>query len=207
MKWTPRDTAQQLQRLTRYTSIVVASKYSLIALAAFLVLMVFVIPVLKEDDGGARLVFTNVEVGDKLEPRMTNPRFQGMDKQGRPYNINAKVAEQQDDGKVELTAIEADMTLANGSWLAFNGKTGIFDPEANTLFLPENVEVFHDAGYDMRTTHVFMDLDSADVRGDKHVEGQGPLGRLEAEGFHVDSEAGYIRFTPDVSVTLYPKNR
>lgn len=205
MKWTPRDTAQQLQRLARYTSIVRVSKYSLIVVAGLLLVLVFIVPVLHKDETGARLVFTNVEVGDAGEPRMTNPRFYGIDKQGRPYNINAKVAQRHPDGKVLLTTIEADITLANGSWLAFNGRTGIFDPEANTLFLPNDVEVYHDAGYDMRTTRVIIDLDAAKARGDQRVKGQGPLGRIDAAGFAVDNEAGRILFTPDVTVTLYAK--
>lgn len=207
MKWTPRDTAQQLQRLTRYTSIVQFSKYALIGIAVLLLLLVFLIPVLHDDDTGARLVFTNIEDGEAVEPRMNKPRFQGMDKEGRPYNINAESATQQDDGTVLLKDIEADMTLANGSWLAFNGKTGIFNTEANTLFLPDNVEVFHDAGYDLRTSRVHIDLNAATARGEQHVEGQGPLGTLEANGLLVDNEAGYIRFAPAVTVVLHPGER
>lgn len=207
MKWTPRDTAQQLQRLTRYTSIVTVSKYSLIAVAALLLLMVFIVPLLHDDDTGARLVFTDVEVTEAREPRMTNPRFQGVDANGRPYNVNARMAEQQEDGTVLLTSIEADMTLANGSWLAFNGETGIFDPEADTLKLPQNVEIYHDTGYDVRTSDVFLDLGRSQAHGERRVEGQGPLGTLTASGFRVDSKAGRIVFSPDVTVVLHPKGQ
>lgn len=205
MKWTPKDTAHQLQRLARYTSIVNVSKYSLIGVAALLLIMVFLVPVLHGDDSGARLVFTNMESGDFIKPRMSNPRFQGLNKDGQPYTVSAKMAERQKDGKVLLTSLDAEMTLTNGSWLAFTGKTGIFDPEANTLFLPEDVSVYHDAGYDMYTTHVIMDLDGAKARGDQQVSGQGPLGRIEASGFAVDNEAGRIIFAPDVTVILYTK--
>lgn len=203
MKWTPKDTAHQLQRLARYTSIVNVSKYSLIGVAALLLIMVFLVPVLHGDDSGARLVFTNMESGNFIKPRMSNPHFQGMNKDGQPYTVTAEMAERQKNGEILLTALEADMTLSNGSWLAFNGKTGIFDAEANTLFLPEEVEIYHDAGYDMRTTRVIIDLDGAKARGDQLVKGQGPLGRLEASGFAVDNEAGRIIFAPDVTVILY----
>lgn len=205
MKWTPKDTAHQLQRLARYTSIVYVSKYSLIGVAALLLIMVFLVPALHSDDSGARLVFTNMESGDFIKPRMSNPRFQGLNKNGQPYTVSAKMAERQEDGKVLLTSLDAEMTLTNGSWLAFTGKTGVFDPEANTLFLPEDVSVYHDAGYDMYTTHVIMDLDGAKARGDQEVNGQGPLGRINAAGFAVDNDAGRIIFTPDVTVILYAK--
>lgn len=208
MKWTPRDTAQQLQRLTRHTSMVQASKYALIGVAALLILMVFLVPVLHDDDSGARLVFTNVEeTGGLVAPRMNQPHLQGLDKNNQPYTVTADMAEQMDDGTVRLTNIQADITLNNGTWLAFHGRTGIFDAEADTLLLPESVQVFHDAGYDMRSTHVLLDLGAATASGDRKVDGQGPLGRISASGFRVDSEAGTIRFAPDVTVTLYPRSK
>lgn len=207
MKWTPRDTAQQLQRLTRHTWFVLISKYGLIALASVLVLMVFLVPLLHDGESGARLVFTNVESGDFMKPRMSNPRLQGLDKNDRPYTVTATMAEQQEDGKVLLTNIQADMTLSNGSWLAFMGNTGMLDTEANTLLLPEDVQVFHNTGYDMRTRHVFLNLDTSEAVGDQRIEGQGPLGTLTASGFKVDSGANNLRFTPDVTVTLYPQSK
>jgi lipopolysaccharide export system protein LptC len=207
MKWTPRDTAQQLQRLTRHTSFVVFSKYGLTILAAALIITVFLVPLLHDGESGARLVFTNVESGDFIKPRMSNPRLQGLDKSDQPYTVTARIAEQQEDGKVLLSGIQADITLNNGSWLAFMGNTGMLDTEKNTLLLPEDVQVFHDAGYDMRTRHVFIDLDTAEVSGDQRIDGQGPLGTLSASGFRVDSNAGHIRFTPQVTVTLYPRSQ
>lgn len=208
MKWTPRDTAQQLQRLTLHTSMVQAFKYGLIGMAAMLVLAVFLVPVLHEDDSATRLVFTNVEeTGAIVAPRMNKPRLQGLDKNEQPYTVTADMAERQDDGRVKLTNLQADLTLNNGSWLAFLADTGMFDSEANTLLLPENVQVFHNSGYDMRTTNVLLNLKTAEASGDRQVDGQGPLGRISASGFKVDSGANNIRFSPDVTVVLYPKKQ
>jgi lipopolysaccharide export system protein LptC len=184
-----------------------ASKYGLISIAALLVLMVFLVPVLHDEDSGARLVFTNVESGEFITPRMSNPRLQGMDKSDQPYTVSAKMAERQEDGRVLLTDIEADLTLSSGAWVAFLANTGLFDPDKNTLLLPEQVQLFHNAGYDMRTRNVFLDLNTSQAKGDEQIEGQGPLGTIRASGFRVDNAAGRIRFVPDVKVTLYPKSK
>lgn len=205
MKWTPRDTAQQLQRLTRHTSMVQAGKYALIGVALLLVFMVFLVPVLHDDDTGARLVFTNVETGVATSPRMSNPRLQGLDKNEQPYTVTADMAEQQENGKVLLTKLQADLALSNGSWLAFIADTGIYDSDSNILILPQSVQVFHNTGYDMRTSNVTLNLKTSEASSDEQVDGQGPLGKLNAAGFRVDSGANNILFTPRVTVTLYPK--
>lgn len=207
MKWTPRDTAQQLQRLTRHSSMVTVSKYGLTVVAALLVFFVFLVPVLHEGDSGARLVFTNVESGEFITPRMSNPRLQGTDKSDQPYTVSAKMAERQEDGRVLLMEIEADIALSNGSWVAFLADTGMFDPEANTLVLPEQVQVFHNAGYDMRTRNVFLNLNTSEAKSEEQIDGQGPLGTISAKGFEVDSGMSHIRFAPQVKVTLYPKSK
>lgn len=207
MKWTPRDTAQQLQRLTRHSSIVQISKFALISVAVLLVLLVFLVPVVHEGDSGTRLVFTNVESGEFITPRMSNPRLQGTDNSDQPYTVSAKMAERQEDGRVLLTSIEADISLENGAWVAFLADTGMFDPEANTLLLPEEVQVFHNSGYDMRTRNVFVNLETSEAKGEQPIDGQGPLGTIRASGFQVDTGATHIRFAPNVKVTLYPKKK
>ncbi|MCH2547566.1 MAG: LPS export ABC transporter periplasmic protein LptC [Alphaproteobacteria bacterium] len=207
MKWTPRDTAHQLQRLTRHSSIVQTSKYALIGVAALLILMVFLVPVLHENDSGARLVFTNAETGEFITPRMSKPRLQGMDKNNRPYTVTAQMAERQSDGRIKLSDIEADIALSGGSWLAFIGDEGMFDAEANTLLLPKKVQVFHNSGYEMRTSNVFINLETTNATGNQQVDGQGPLGTISAAGFSVDNSAGQIKFTPKVKVTLIPQRK
>lgn len=205
MKWAPRDTAHQLQRLTRYSSMVQFSKYGLIGVAALLVLMVFLVPVLHNGESGARLVFTNVESGNFIKPRMNNPRLQGLDKNDQPYTITAKMAERQENGEVMLTKLQADVEMSSGAWLAILADKGMFNSDKNTLQLSGMVQVFHNAGYDMRTTSVFLDLDTSSAKGNSRVNGQGPLGTIEASGFTVEDGGQNIRFAPDVTVTLQPK--
>lgn len=206
-KWTPRDTALQLQRLARYTFFVGISKYTLVGLAILLVSLVFIVPAFHDETGGARIVFTNIQSGEAGKPVMSKPNFQGMDAKNQPYSVTADVAEQQDDGTVLLKQMQADISLSNGTWLAFMADIGVFNPDKNTLLLPEKVNVFYDAGYEMRASEVFIDLKKATATSTKPVEGQGMLGTLNADGFSVDNERQYIIFQPKARVKLYTKGK
>lgn len=207
MKWTPREIAPQFQRISLYSTVVRYCKFGLIGLAFLLIVMVFIVPMLHEDDNGARLVFTDVEVTEKMEPRMSNPRFQGIDQKGRPYNIIAKSATQQEDSSILLDAIEADITLANGAWLALHSQTGTYVPQKEMLFLRKQVEIFHDAGYDVATEAMDVNLTKSIITGSEPVTAKGEAGNLEARRFKVDIEAGKMWFYEDVKVTLYPRGK
>lgn len=202
---TPRDTALQLQRIARHTLWVVWSKYALVGIAFLLVSLVFIIPGMQDDTGGARIVFTNLQEGEALPPKMSKPRYQGTDDRNQPYVVTADSAEQRDDGTVLLEKIEADITLANGNWLAFMAKNGIVTPHKNTLFFPETVSAFYDDGYEMHTSSVNVNLRATRAIGKEHVKAQGPLGSLDADGFVLNTEKKRLIFTGNVKVVLNPK--
>lgn len=202
--WTPRDTAVQLGRLTRYSSFVSISKYGLFALALVLVGVVFIIPALHDSENGARLVFTNIQVGESMKPRMMAPKLQGMDENQQPYRLNAEYADRLPDGKIFLHKIDADITLTKGEWIAVLADEGIYDAEGKTLNLLKNFNVFHDAGYEMRASETILDLGKSTASSRKKVEIQGGFGVLKADGFDVYSAEKRAVFAPNVSMRLYP---
>lgn len=205
-KWTPHDTAKQLQRIARHTAFVSFSKYGLMGIAILLLGIVFIVPALRSGGGDeTRLVFTNAKEGEALRPRMLSPKFQGMNGRQEPYNLNAEYADRWDDGTIYLHKVEADMTLASGVWVAAFADEGIYNAEEKTLFIPKKLNVFHDAGYEMRTEEVHVDMGAGAAYGNKHIVGQGPFGTLDADGFRVNSESSSIYFSPNVVVRLYPR--
>lgn len=203
--WTPRDTAHQLQRITRHTSLVAMSKYGLIALAVILIIFVFIIPALHDSDDGARLVFTNIEVStETAKPRMMTPRYQGMDEELQPYNISAEYAERQDDGRILLHKIDADITLKSKAWVAVIADEGVFDSVKKTMDFPSKINIFHNDGYEMRTTVVHVNLENSTASGQQPVEIQGSIGTLKADGFNIDTVKKTMYFAPNVKVRIHP---
>lgn len=205
--WTPRDTAKQLQWLARHTAFVSFGKYGLIGLAFVLIAIVFLVPALHEDDEGTRLVFTNIQEGESLRPRMLSPKFQGLDNKQQPYNLNAQYADRWDDGSVYLHKVEADITLTAGNWIAVFADEAIFNAEKKDLFIPKKVNIFHDAGYEIRTEEVHVDLAASQAYGNKHIEGQGPIGTLDADGFRMDNARRTLHFSPNVKVRIYSQKQ
>ena len=202
--WTPRDTATQLQNLARRTTAVTRGKYALVLLAFVLVVAVFAIPAFQDDTGGARIVFSNIQEGEGGKPVMSNPRYEGVDARKQPYVVSAKTAEQQPDGRVLLMGIEADITLANGAWFAFQAERGFYNPDKQKLDLAGKVQAFYE-GYDMETSKLVIDLKAAEAQTTAQVNAQGPLGTLQAQGFRINQAQQYIQFTPDVTVKLRTK--
>lgn len=202
-KWTPRDTAQQLQRLARHTAMVGVSKYLLVGGAIILVALVFLLPALHKQNANL-IPLSAIPEGEAEQPRMKNPQFQSVDRKNQPFRVTADMAEQQEDGRVRLKNLQADISLSDGSWLAFIASVGFYHPEHNTLELPEEVQLFHNVGYELRTRSVFVSLKEGVAYGYQPVEGQGPAGTLKSEGFHLDNGKGRLMFMPNVTVVLQP---
>ncbi len=202
--WTPKDTAQQLQKLARRTKAVAYGKYALMSLAGILVLVVFIVPALHDDSGGARIVFTNIQEGETGQPEMTKPRFQGLDSNDQPYEISASVAKQQDETTVWLDDLQASLTMSSNDWLMLLTDEGLFNRQKNTLHLPGQVQGFYGDGYEMRSSNVWVNVKQSTAQGEQDVSMQGPLGTLKADGFKIESSKQRILFAPNVKVTLYP---
>lgn len=205
--WTPKDTAVQLARVTRYSAFVAFSKYGLVALAVVLITVVFVIPAFHDTDNGARLVFTNIQVGETMKPRMLAPKFQGMDENQQPYRLNAEYAERLEGGAIYLHKIDADITLEKGEWVAVIADEGIYNAEAKTLKLPKNYNVFHDAGYEARASNTMLNLTNSTASSREKVELQGEFGSLKADGFNFYGAEKRVVFEPNVSMRLYPNKK
>ena len=57
---------------------------------------------------------------------LTDAHYHGVDEQGRPYTLTAATAEQIGPERINLTALKADMTLEDGTWLMLQAKQGVY---------------------------------------------------------------------------------
>lgn len=138
--------------------------------------------------------------------RMVNARFTGVDSSRRPFAVTADSADQKNPNSPEITldAPKADILLANGSWVALTAAAGKFNRDDQILELTGNVNLFHDSGYEFRTESAVFDLTAGDATGVEPVEGQGPFGHLEAEGFRIYNRGERIEFTGKAKLTILP---
>jgi lipopolysaccharide export system protein LptC len=140
------------------------------------------------------------------EHAMIRARYVGVDRKGQPFSITAETVSYIDpDGtKMQLETPEADITLNGGAWVALTADSGLYDRDGGSLELTGAVNMFHDGGYQFRTTEAIIDLDAGTASGSKPVEAQGPFGQLSAEGFKVIDEGRTVLFEGKAKMRVYP---
>lgn len=189
---------------SRYTRFVALSKHSLWVLIAIVIGIVLWIASGDSGSVGKRIVFTNAApLTDASQNVMTKPYFQGLDENNRPYKVLADKATRIDEDHIALDNVRAEMTQANGSWVALNSKNGHLSTKEKKIKLTGGVNLFYEGGYEMRTDHAYVDTAAGSAYGDTHVEGQGPQGTLEADRFEIKERGQILRFNGSVKMRVY----
>ena len=125
-----------------------------------------------------------------------NPRYVGMDKQDRPYQISALSAVQKNksDDLIYLTAPKADIFLTTSGWMAINSKKGVYHKTSEVLDLSGGVIIFYDKGYQFETEKVKLDLQKGTGSGNNNVNLHGKAGTIESEGFKISHNGTRVFF-------------
>jgi lipopolysaccharide export system protein LptC len=188
-----------------YSRFVQMMKLVLPAVAVILVIMIVIWPHLQVDSRRFSIGFSNIEISEAKDPSMINARYIGTDNDNQPFAITADIAKKTDDESqnILLELPKADITLEDGSWLVLTSQTGQYDRPSQYLELSGSVNLFHDSGYEMHTEVAGVDLSNGSAEGHTPVKGQGPFGRIEAEGFRLIDKGKTIIFTGKSQAMLY----
>jgi len=189
-----------------YSRFVVLMKVLLPTIALIVITLVVIWPHLQLQDTRFRLGFSALKTGDDEDPSMINPRYLGTDKDNQTYSVTADLAKNllSDTKSVELEKPKADIALDDGTWLVVTSDTGHYSRGEEKLKLRGSVNMFHDSGYEFRTEVADLDLSTGVAEGNAAVEGQGPFGFLNAEGFRLVDKGKIIFFTGKSKLTIYP---
>lgn len=189
-----------------YSRFVQMMKVLLPSAAVLLIVLIMVWPYLRTEDLRFRLSFAAMIADQTEDPSMVNPRYLGIDKDNQSYSITADLARKLEKGSmsVELEMPKADITLEDGTWLVLTAKNGVFQRSQKTLNLAGAVNLFHDSGYEFRTSEARIDLEKGIADGAAAVRGQGPFGDLKAEGFRLLDKGKTILFTGKSRMVIYP---
>lgn len=211
---------RQRARLTRFVSASMRRRRHSLSYSRFVWLMKVVLPAtavalaglvlfwpqLNPLDNRFRLKPVQVSIDDLENLRMVSPRFVGTDERNQPFSITADQATQE-VGSSDVTALsnpKGDLTLNNGSWIALTAADGLYHKQGRTLDLWNQVNVFHDAGYEIKTKRATADLALGNVAGDAPVEGQGPDSQLRGQGFRIYDKGARLTVTGKSRLVLYP---
>lgn len=145
------------------------------------------------------------------ELRMANPRFTGVDENGRPFLITANAAIQGAENKdiVELEKPRAVQGDADETSVVTADK-GLFLRDENILQLSEGVMLEHEIGnnvYVIRSPAATVDIKDELVSTDAGVDGDGPGGgALKADRMRAYNAEDRIVFEGNVSMRIYPNS-
>ncbi len=136
--------------------------------------------------------------------RVAQPRYRGLDEQGRPYNVTADAATQAGASQniLDLANPRADQFLGEDSWVMLESRTGRFDRANNRLDLAGDVTLWHDNGTRMRTAQALVRMNAGYAEGNAPVAAQGPFGTLTSEGFRIIDRGQVVIFTGHAHTVL-----
>ncbi|MBB6209061.1 LPS export ABC transporter periplasmic protein LptC [Novispirillum itersonii] len=177
-----------------YSRLVATLKVALPTLAVVLLSLVVVWPQLNAGpDKSSPLTFARLAAPQQQTQTMLDARYHGTDGSNQPYTVTAEMAKETEPGshKVRLTRPRADITLRSGAWVLLEADEGLYDQASQVLELSGTVNVFHDAGYEMHTTRLLVDMAKSEVTGPEPVTGRGPRGELSGQGLRI-TEAGKV---------------
>ncbi len=208
----PFGPSSALQRRTRsnwpihrYSRFVAWMKLALPATAVALLLLVAIWP--RIQSAVERLhKLPGIDLRQARDLRMVNLNYAGRDRHDRPFTVTADAARQRPevDDLVELEAPKADMTTDSDTWLAITSYSGIYRPQAQLLDLFGNVELFQDKGNTFKTDSAHIDMAKGSAQGDDPIEGHGPFGNINGEGFRIENSGETIIFTGNARLFLEP---
>jgi lipopolysaccharide export system protein LptC len=188
-----------------YGQIVGGLKVLLPTLAVAMVLLAAAWPLISEQDKRFVEALTGADRQAAENLAVKNPRYSGIEEDGQPFTITAESMQQEslESDLVDLVAPKADILLSNGAWVAVTAETGLLNRPAQVLELTDDVNLFHDLGYEFRTNQAILDLLAGTASGNLPIYGQGPFGFIEAEGFRVQDHGSRVALTGKSRVVIY----
>ena len=190
-----------------YGQFVGIAKFLLPTIATAVIVIIVVWPELSEQRSRFTLETSRIDRSEAENLRMVNARLTGVDASRRPFTVTADAADQKDakSPEIALVAPKADILLGNGTWVALTAAKGNFNRDQQLLELIGNVNLFHDSGYEFRTKSAVFDLTAGDATGTEPVEGQGPFGHLQAQGFRIYNRGERVEFFGKSKLTFNPE--
>ena len=202
--FSPADTAgpSPVGFVGRRSRLVVA-RIVLPMLALGLAITLVILPSLRETEPSFMLSFSNIDDYDDTL-RMVSPRYVGTDSKNHPFVIAADsaVRDRGDAKTIHMQGLDTDITLADGTWVALKGKSGIYSIAKQTVDVAGGASVFSDLGYEIHADNAHIDLGSGEASGRDGVRGQGPVGSFTAGGFHFDADSRNFELTGGVRMTI-----
>ncbi len=180
-----------------YSFFVALMKRVLPVIAITIAVTVIIWPYVNPLEEGFSVGYVTLSRTESQQPGMVNARLTGIDTRRRPYSVTAhKILQISEDGEViTLRAPQADITMTDGSWVAISSDIGVYRRSTHILGLRDNVNLYHDSGFEFQTTSAHIDVEQGRASGQEPVLGYGPTAKIKAQGFYLPGDGRRVIFT------------
>jgi lipopolysaccharide export system protein LptC len=140
--------------------------------------------------------------GSKI--KMEEPRLAGFTRDGRPYQLTAKAAEQdlKNPDLVSLRDINAKLEMGDAGHTEITAKDGLYDNKKETLTLGRDIVLTSDSGYKVWLDNAIVDVKTSHVVSDSKVRVRMLQGVLNANRLEVSEAGDLLTFDQGVSMTM-----
>ncbi|MEJ0017038.1 MAG: LPS export ABC transporter periplasmic protein LptC [Acetobacteraceae bacterium] len=187
--------------LARRRFVINLTKWLLPAAALLLLASIALWPELGRMRDSARIAYQRVS-SEISGATVTDARYRGLDEHGRPYTLTAATAQQTSPERINLTALKADITLADGTWLMLQAKQGVYLQHTSQLDLANDVTLYRDDGTTVTTASASVDLKVGAAASADPTHAEGPFGTLDAAGFTLTDKGTAIQFIGPARLVL-----
>lgn len=200
----PAESSGRVAAHRRYSRFVGLMKLVLPALALVLLVLVVAWPRLTALDNRFELGFAALSPNSVESLSMVNARFFGINNRNQPFTVTADVAteDEPNSGVMVLDQPKADFLTPKGVGVYMEARRGFYHQKEQFLDLEGEVNLFHDEGYELHTEKARIDLKRSIAEGSVPVNGQGPQGRLDGQGFRILEKGTQILITGKSSLML-----
>lgn len=155
-----------------------------------------------------RLSFPAIDLRDARELQMINPRYAGVDREGRPFVVTAASGRQVPDRQdlMSLQRPRADLKTNGGSEIVVTAVSGVYQSQVQLVDLFGDVTVVHQKGTRFLTQTARINAANNTAQGSDPVEGHGPSGDLKAQGFRILDQGETVLFTGKSEMVLKAAN-
>ncbi len=138
---------------------------------------------------------------------MSNPRYEGFNKDGSKFAVTAKSATQdiRSQGPVRLDQIDGRMVQANNGVVTLTAPRGVFDNAANQLELLDDIKVRSDDGMRADLTQATIFLKDNRIVSNQPVAIDMKAGQIRANQMELLQSARQATFSNGVMTRLKPE--
>lgn len=192
-----------------YTRFVQIMKIALPAMALILMSIVVIWAKLAAQTDGFRIGYAAITPDSVKNLRMMNARYFGVDSNNKPYSVTADSGTQRPDDPdmIDLVAPKADFVSHSGATVIINSDKGTLHQHTQMLDLQQNVNLYHDSGYELHTQIAHVNLKANTAEGELPVDGHGPQGTITGTGFKLLDKGERILVTGRSTLSLQSNHK